>query len=332
MAFQTVSLVSSNGAPELCPHPEIGPSTMVGAEDGRTKLFGWRLLGIFPIGLEEGGSAVGGNPAGCHGAKRIFAKPVRGFVNEVYLGGDRAYPDTTQLAVVRLGDLLIAAVPAEVTTMTGEMIKRAIRDSAGAHGFTPGAVVVMSLANGYISYVPTADEYTAQDYEGGSDLFGPGTAAFLATRLAGLAGQIAAHGGHSPPSRVTPFTVSPGEHVDLFKPLSDHPTHSPARRFLGTSCEGGVLTSRWVEPSPGGILPAEGQVVAIDSLDSKKGLTWAAAAWDDEPTVEVRRVKELARRKAVWEVRWTDPAPRDYVVKLLPRNGLPADSAKVTCP
>ena len=99
VAFQTVSLVSSNGAPELCPHPEIGPSTMVGAEDGRTKLFGWRLLGIFPIGLEEGGSAVGGNPAGCHGAKRIFAKPVRGFVNEVYLGGDVTTRGTFNYAV-----------------------------------------------------------------------------------------------------------------------------------------------------------------------------------------------------------------------------------------
>src|SRR5256885_11306046 len=48
VAFRTLRL---KGDARLCPYPETGTATLGGAEDGRTRLYGWRLFGIFPIGL-----------------------------------------------------------------------------------------------------------------------------------------------------------------------------------------------------------------------------------------------------------------------------------------
>src|SRR6266498_3754466 len=68
VAFRTLRL---KGDPRLCPYPETGSSTLGGAEDGRTRLYRWRLFGIFPIGLEEGGHAIRPNPHDCQREKRV---------------------------------------------------------------------------------------------------------------------------------------------------------------------------------------------------------------------------------------------------------------------
>src|SRR6266550_4655387 len=75
VAFRTLRL---KGDPRLCPYPETGSATLGGAEDGRTRLYGWRLFGIFPIGLEEGGHAIRPNPHDCQREKRVALGALQG--------------------------------------------------------------------------------------------------------------------------------------------------------------------------------------------------------------------------------------------------------------
>ncbi len=109
VAFRTLRL---KGDPRLCPYPETGSSTLGGAEDGRTRLYGWHLFGIFPLGLEEGGHAIRPNPHDCQREKRVAL----GWLQRKLVVGEHGLPEVAQLSVIRLGDLLLGVVPAELTT------------------------------------------------------------------------------------------------------------------------------------------------------------------------------------------------------------------------
>src|SRR5204862_256983 len=125
VAFRTLRL---KGDARLCPYPEAGSATLGGAEDGRTRLYDWRLFGIFPVGLEEGGHAVRPNPHDCQREKRVAL----GGLQRKFVVGEHGLPEVAQLSVIRLGDLLLGVVPAEGTTRAGALMQRAIAESAGA--------------------------------------------------------------------------------------------------------------------------------------------------------------------------------------------------------
>jgi neutral ceramidase len=339
VAFRTVSLRGPTARPELCERAEVGPPAMVGAEDGRTRLLGQRPFGIVPvgfIGFEEGGSAVKENPSTCHAEKRVMFDSWWGrLVKRWFLVGGHPYPDTTQLALVRLGNLLVGAVPAEATTMAGAQIMRAIRDSIKRVDPTSRwRFAIVNLANGYLAYVPTAAEYTAQDYEGGSDLFGPGTAAFLARKFGELAAALARNHGASPASVVTTFNAYPGHYRRIVDRSWSAPRPAGRRKFLTCKFVAETLVARWIDPASPWVPPMR-QVLVIDTLNADH---WDAVAWDDRPDVEVRFVKTIgalkrARHgKAVWEARWSGAtAFRTYRAVLLHRKESSQPDDTVIC-
>src|SRR5436305_1974135 len=100
VAFRTLRL---KGDARLCPYPAAGSATLGGAEDGRTRLYDWRLFGIFPVGLEEGGHAVRPNPHDCQREKRVAL----GGLQRKFVVGEHGLPEVAQLSVIRLGDLLL---------------------------------------------------------------------------------------------------------------------------------------------------------------------------------------------------------------------------------
>ncbi|MGH7699423.1 MAG: neutral/alkaline non-lysosomal ceramidase N-terminal domain-containing protein, partial [Gemmatimonadales bacterium] len=297
VAFRTLRLA---GDPRLCPHPEAGASTLGGAEDGRTRLYGWRLFGIFRIGLEEGGSAVHPNPRSCQREKRVAL----GGLQRSLIVGAHGLPEAAQLSIARIGDRLLAAVPAEVTTRAGAEMVRAVLDSARAGGLALRGATLVGLANGYMQYVTTESEYGAQHYEGGSTLYGPATARVLGTELGVLAGALARAGG-SPPSSVDSLIAYPGEAVALL-PRRDAgpPPERVTRRWLGTACAGDTVVARWVDVHPGRLVPADGPVLRIER---RAGSGWEIVAWDDHRELEVRALRSLGGRGYEWEARWTGP-------------------------
>lgn len=313
VAFRTLRL---KGDPRLCPYPEAGSSTVGGAEDGRTRLYGWRLFGIFPLGLEEGVHSIRPDPHDCQGEKRVAL----GGLQRKLVVGQHGLPDVAQLSVVRLGDLLLGVVPAEVTTRAGALLEHAMADSAGAAGLAPRAVVIVGLANGYMQYVTTEAEYSEQAYEGASTLYGPNTAAVLAEELGRLAGALA-RSGASPANPVDSLTAYPGASVTILPRRTAGPGPDRVERVVvGQACAGDTLVVRWRDLYPGRLVPADGPVLRIERLSGER---WEVAAWDGDRELEIRAARARGARGYEWEARWHHAARAGSLrVVLVARPGL----------
>jgi neutral ceramidase len=112
-------------------------------------------------------------------------------------------PQVVPLNLIKLGELVIAACPFEMTTVSGRRTRAAIQDA-----FPRDAVshVVMSpYANAYIGYLTTFEEYQVQHYEAGYTLFGPHSLAALQTAFHDLATRLQAGTPRydAPPPRLT---------------------------------------------------------------------------------------------------------------------------------
>jgi neutral ceramidase len=96
-------------------------------------------------------------------------------------------PKEIPLGVAQVGHLLFATLPGEFTTVMGRRIE------AGLHRALPQAkqVLLIGLANDYLSYFTTPEEYDAQQYEGASTLYGPASGPFVQAALSQLARDCA---------------------------------------------------------------------------------------------------------------------------------------------
>jgi neutral ceramidase len=106
----------------------------------------------------------------CH-----FPKPILLDVGEMHYPYEWV-PYIVEIQIIRVGQLVILAVPGEFTTMAGRRLKNAVRDVVKeAWGDGGVHMVIAGLSNTYSSYITTFEEYSAQRYEGGFTLFGPHT-------------------------------------------------------------------------------------------------------------------------------------------------------------
>jgi neutral ceramidase len=145
---------SAIGLSMLAGAPEDGPGV---GEEGRT----CESLGRFMSGL------MCDHPQDtCHGPKPIA----------IATGLKTPTPWTPQILpiqIVRIGQLALAAVPAEFTTMSGRRVRSAVYQALQNSGVEQ--VVLAGYANSYAGYVTTPEEYAIQYYEGASTHFGPNT-------------------------------------------------------------------------------------------------------------------------------------------------------------
>jgi hypothetical protein len=117
------------------------------------------------------------------------------------------FPEFMTLQVVRLGELLVLAVPGEITTTMGQQVAAACSTAIAAERDIRYAVI-SSLTNQYMSYFSTSAEYNAQHYEGAHTLWGPHSGDFVRDELAHLCQGMAQ--GEEPvvPQR---WTFRPGQ-------------------------------------------------------------------------------------------------------------------------
>ncbi|MEE1928950.1 neutral/alkaline ceramidase [Streptomyces sp. TRM 70351] len=100
---------------------------------------------------------------------------------------NRVYPwvqETVPVQLLRIGPLYLIGVPGEVTVGAGLRLRRTVASAVGAE---LRDVLVAGYANAYFHYVTTPEEYDAQQYEGGSTLFGRWQLPALQQVVAGLA-------------------------------------------------------------------------------------------------------------------------------------------------
>ncbi len=160
----------------LC-FPAVGYSFVAGATDGPSEIPGYHE------GMKQGPdfhppyvfdslaglliSWIGGSRQGedCH-----YPKPV--FLSSSEKNSDMI-PQTLPMQLVVLGELAIAAVPSEMTTMAGRRLKAVLAQELKAIGVTH--IAISGLANEYSGYVATPEEYNEQSYPGAFTLYGPNT-------------------------------------------------------------------------------------------------------------------------------------------------------------
>jgi neutral ceramidase len=164
--------------------------------DGKWQMTCPAAIGVSMLAGTQDGEGIGKQGITCdtlasvvpHFACAMITTPCQG-VKPIALqtGSMKPYPWTPNilpLQVFKIGPVVIAAAPFELTTMTGRRIKETIASvlpqSADQH------IVLSALANAYSGYVATNEEYQIQRYEGASTHFGPWTSAALRQAFAKL--------------------------------------------------------------------------------------------------------------------------------------------------
>lgn len=97
-------------------------------------------------------------------------------------------PQVMPIQIMRIGDLVLAAAPAEFTIVSGLRVRQVVAD---ALKISLDNVLLQGYANGYSQYVTTPEEYVSQQYEGGETQFGRATLPAYMQSFDRLAGAMA---------------------------------------------------------------------------------------------------------------------------------------------
>jgi neutral ceramidase len=127
----------------------FGLPQFTGSEEGRGPLFD-----LTRVPFEGDHLPVGSGP---HGVKIAAPLPVD-------------IPKAVPLLALRIGPRMIASIPGEMTAGMGRRVRQAVSDAARGSGVT--SAVISGLANEYVDYFTTPQEYDAQHYEGGASVYG----------------------------------------------------------------------------------------------------------------------------------------------------------------
>ena len=116
------------------------------------------------------------------------------------------------LQIFRIGNFALVGLPWEVTTVAGRRIRKDLLEVLAPAGVD--TVVIAGLANDYVNYLTTREEYSSQQYEGASTLYGPWTLAAVQQELRKLAATLRDGApppdGPPAPGDTTPRLVRPG--------------------------------------------------------------------------------------------------------------------------
>jgi neutral ceramidase len=93
-------------------------------------------------------------------------------------------PKAVPLAALRVGTRMIVTIPGEMTVDMGRRVRSAVLAAARSAGVR--GVVISGLANEYLQYFVTPEEYDRQHYEGGSMLYGRASSNLLKMSLVDL--------------------------------------------------------------------------------------------------------------------------------------------------
>ena len=95
-------------------------------------------------------------------------------------------PETTHSISLRLGELVIAGVPGELVAVLGDDVKARIRRSLGVRH-----AVIGGLADEWISYMLTPEEYRKGDYEASISFYGERLGPVIVDAVTRGAGRLA---------------------------------------------------------------------------------------------------------------------------------------------
>jgi neutral ceramidase len=129
-----------------------------------------------------------------------------------------AVPQVLPIQLLRVGTVAVVGIPAELTTMAGRRLRMTVLTALSSLGVAH--VALGTYANEYSQYVTTPEEYSSQQYEGASTLFGPHTLEAY-QQVAGDLATAMAQGSQSLPGPARPEWSSPPQHRYRFRNRSN---------------------------------------------------------------------------------------------------------------
>lgn len=193
--------------PSLCTarDPLVGAAMIGGTPDSRSEAhsLGWREGVMGPNTPDQGSKRPGLDPG------FVSADSPVGISR--FVMGVLSTPNKLPLGLYQIGPVLLVTLPGEFTTVMGLRIERAMAKAMADQGRPVEHVILVGLANEYISYFTTPEEYALQFYEGASTAYGPASGPLVQDRLTLLAREFAEPPAPAPPApQPETLTYSPG--------------------------------------------------------------------------------------------------------------------------
>ncbi|MCZ4581972.1 neutral/alkaline ceramidase [Gordonia amicalis] len=194
-------------------------------------------------------------------------------------------PSVVPLQIMRIGELVLVAVPAEVTVVAGLRLRRVVADELRVD---IDNVLVQGYANAYTQYVTTPEEYDLQQYEGGETQYGRYTLPAYMQEFAKLAGAMASGRGldRGPApvdkSGLQPDLVPP---VPADRPIAGHAYGDVLKQPGGSHRPGQTVTVDFVGAHPNNDFRHGGTYLEVQR---REGGTWKTVADDNDWSTEFR--------------------------------------------
>jgi neutral ceramidase len=167
------------------PEPNLGIDegiTVENISEGDALITGVASLGlsaIFGVSVIDQGEAVTEREG--HLPKPVVLMPG--------IDDPPAVPQVLPIQLLRVGTVAVLGIPGELTTMAGRRLRTTVLDALSVTGVTH--LALGTYANEYAQYITTLEEYSSQQYEGASTLFGPRTLEAYQQAAAELAAAMA---------------------------------------------------------------------------------------------------------------------------------------------
>lgn len=266
LAYRSIDARYTKAGPQTTCNAVLGVGFAAGTENGN------------PAGLFKEGTVFGANwpkvtlmpeEQDCH-KEKVLLLPV-GFVKP-----DPWTAPVAPFQILRIGELAVVATPFEMTTMAGRRLREVLLETLKPLGIR--YLALSTLANDYLHYVATREEYAQQDYEGGSTLYGPWTLAAYTQIFDELAAAMAA--GKTLPDEAKPLDLSQKQ-VSL-KPGVVMDTVPFGKEFgdVRTQPEPSYERGRPVRVEFWGAHPNNGKVSSYMTVEQWKGERWEAIRHD----------------------------------------------------
>ena len=230
-------------------------------------------------------------------------------------------PPVFPLLAIRVGDRVIVSIPGEGTKEMGARVRAAVASALA--GSPIKGVVISGLANEFMLYFTTPEEYSRQHYEGGNTHFGTWSSLVVQEELVKLAGRLARG---EPAQEAIEFDSTNGVKPDG-EPYSEGAERGSLLEQPGDSYERlQHATVAW-QGGPQGLDRPVDRAFLI--AERRAGRRWVRAA-DDLGLAMLWQVDPNGRHDAKWEIP-IDQRPGTYrFVIAAKRYRLVSNSFRVT--
>ncbi|MFI8200352.1 neutral/alkaline ceramidase [Streptomyces sp. NPDC085942] len=222
-------------------------------------------------------------------------------------------PKRLPLQIMKIGELHLVAAPGEFTIASGLRVRRTVAERLGV---PLDRVLLQGYANAYSQYVTTPEEYDAQNYEGGSTLYGRYTLPAYQQEYARIADSLRAgtalERGTAPPDEsARQFTFQTGVVYD--NPPSGRTFGAVLKAPEGSYARGSTATAEFATGHPKNNVRRGSTFLEVQRLENG---TWKRVLDDGdwETTYRWTRLNGLtgtSKATITWKIA-PDTAPGTY--------------------